>query len=115
MSGRAAFAYVVVTTALGVLVFPRIPRVESWLDAFPPGVSLTLLLVGFAALLLAAWYFHDRPESVRQQMARRARAGLCPFCGYDLNGNASGLCPECGAIAPKNPATEKRRSDASGL
>jgi hypothetical protein len=33
--------------------------------------------------------------------ARRHRfqgTGLCPACGYDLTGNASGVCPECGGI-----------------
>ena len=28
----------------------------------------------------------------------RAREGLCPNCGYDLNANVSGTCPECGEI-----------------
>jgi hypothetical protein len=28
--------------------------------------------------------------------AERRRRGLCPSCGYDLTGNASGVCPECG-------------------
>jgi hypothetical protein len=28
---------------------------------------------------------------------RRRQRGLCPRCGYDLTGNASGKCSECGA------------------
>lgn len=32
---------------------------------------------------------------------RRARAGLCPRCGYDLRGSkASRRCPECGTAVP---------------
>ncbi len=32
---------------------------------------------------------------------RRARAGCCAKCGYDLTGNTTGICPECGAAAPQ--------------
>lgn len=35
---------------------------------------------------------------------KRRRPGLCPHCGYDLRGNASGVCPECGSAAPKGTA-----------
>lgn len=27
---------------------------------------------------------------------RRKRLGLCPVCGYSMQGNTSGRCPECG-------------------
>jgi hypothetical protein len=30
----------------------------------------------------------------------RLRENLCPGCGYDLRGNASGVCPECGNATP---------------
>ena len=33
----------------------------------------------------------------RPRRRRRARAGQCPACGYDLRGSARGVCPECGA------------------
>jgi len=28
---------------------------------------------------------------------KRVKRGLCPHCGYNLTGNASGVCPECGS------------------
>ena len=31
---------------------------------------------------------------------RRARAGRCVTCGYNLTGNVSGICPECGEAIP---------------
>lgn len=46
------------------------------------------------------------------QRRRRKRRGLCPSCGYDLRGIATG-CPECGHSEPDAPARETRR-DASG-
>ena len=33
---------------------------------------------------------------------RKPRAGLCPYCGYDLTGNVSGVCPECGSAISEN-------------
>ena len=32
----------------------------------------------------------------RRRIQRRARAGFCPTCDYNLTGNESGACPECG-------------------
>jgi hypothetical protein len=34
---------------------------------------------------------------------RRARAGRCIQCGYDLRATTAGRCPECGAPAPTAP------------
>jgi hypothetical protein len=31
-----------------------------------------------------------------RHLAKRASAGHCARCGYDLTGNVSGICPECG-------------------
>lgn len=38
---------------------------------------------------------------VPRRLRQRVRKGLCPTCGYDLRGNASGVCPECGAKCPE--------------
>ena len=32
---------------------------------------------------------------------RRAKAGVCTRCSYDLTGNVSGVCPECGTAVAK--------------
>ena len=46
------------------------------------------------ALLPAVYYRIDRPIT-HLARRRRALAGLCPECGYDLRA-ASDRCPECG-------------------
>ncbi|HSI36514.1 MAG: biotin/lipoyl-containing protein [Phycisphaerae bacterium] len=38
----------------------------------------------------------------RSDPERRASAGLCPDCGYDLRGTPDG-CPECGRALPLGP------------
>jgi hypothetical protein len=38
-------------------------------------------------------------------LTKRARAGRCPKCGYDLAGLNSGAFPECGKAAPPLPTT----------
>ena len=39
-------------------------------------------------------------RAVTRRRARRARAGLCPSCGYDLRATP-GRCPECGGAVPR--------------
>jgi hypothetical protein len=50
----------------------------------------------------------------RRRAARRAAAGLCPRCGYDLRASP-GRCPECGAapaaaggVAGRGPADQSK-------
>ena len=45
-------------------------------------------------ILPTAWLITRRRESLRR---RRAAAGLCTRCGYDLRAS-SGMCPECGQV-----------------
>jgi hypothetical protein len=54
---------------------------------------LWMLLIPLALITAAA----GRTDTLDR---RRARAGVCPSCGYDRAGIAPGaLCPECGAAA----------------
>jgi hypothetical protein len=48
--------------------------------------------------LAAALFSAPELRSVLRRR-RRAKAGLCPSCGYDLTGNVSGLCPDRGRAA----------------
>ncbi|MFI4896321.1 MAG: hypothetical protein ACIARR_00675 [Phycisphaerales bacterium JB059] len=64
-----------------------------------PGFLInTLVYAGACWLLLAA-----PGGAVRW---RRARRGLCPACGYDLNGLPA--CPECGVSPPSNFPRSRR-------
>ena len=49
------------------------------------------LVFGLLAILFGLPWWH-----LRRIPLRRARANLCPACGYNLTGNLSGVCPECG-------------------
>ena len=50
-------------------------------------------VVLLTAVLPALWVILWRR---RRAVRRRAQAGLCGKCGYDLTGNTTGVCPECG-------------------
>jgi len=66
-------------------------------------ITLSVPLWFPATILLALTAFAWRRDAVWH---RRARAGVCPTCGYDLSGlPAKGGCPECGAPAPPLPAS----------
>ena len=85
----------------------------SWLFNFyrdsSPGFSMTVIpLWAFAVPLSMATALLWRSELAAR---RRARAGLCPTCGYDLAAIPTGApCPECGTptssttTAPIDPA-----------
>ncbi len=62
------------------------------------GVALPFWLL---ALLCAIWpALHWMPRQVR---CRRAKAGLCPTCGYDVRATPD-RCPECGTEAAPSAA-----------
>jgi hypothetical protein len=57
----------------------------------------------FAVLVTAAlpaWW--TVAYGSRRRRARRAAAGLCPSCGYDLRASPD-RCPECGAVSRMTP------------
>ena len=56
--------------------------------------ALVALVVVQAATVMIAWTQLLRSRRIGE----RKRLGLCPRCGYDLTGNASGTCPECGTL-----------------
>ena len=60
-------------------------------------VEVPLALPALLFLLLGA-IGTMRVVKVRRRPRLRLALGLCPMCGYDLTGNASGQCPECGCV-----------------
>jgi hypothetical protein len=68
-----------------------------WISRYGWGYSASSRRVWFPdwalALPLAAW-----PAAWWLLARRRARAGLCPRCGYDLRATPD-RCPECGATS----------------
>ena len=82
----------VVVTGAGAGVVCAILVADSW-DLVPDSWGVPLLLVGFPVTLLfnLAVYRWDKER-------KRAAAGLCATCGYDLRATPD-RCPECGAVA----------------
>jgi hypothetical protein len=82
----------------------RFARV-TWVVSTVPGPRRLLVLPLWPLVLLAgvgpvAW---AAGGIARRQARRRAAAGLCPACGYDLRAS-SGRCPECGWGRGDRPA-----------
>ena len=57
----------------------------------------------FAALVIGAWPLASLAAAATRalQSRRRARAGLCPRCGYDIRATPT-RCPECATLIPDN-------------
>ena len=70
------------TPASSLFVWPPILIPVEGYIAFPLWVPFLIS----AAPTVVLWY-HDR---------RRAKAGHCRTCNYNLTGNTTGICPECG-------------------
>jgi hypothetical protein len=65
-------------------------------------------LIGMG-ILLAGILLTNYAQYLRYRVARRARAGLCETCGYDLRASKD-RCPECGSpIPPKEGNGMSRR------
>jgi len=98
-------------TAFIVVAGPHLPDLSLSDLGIPFPFGLAILLTAFGATLLCAWYFHDRPRALLHRQVLRMNHGLCPECGYDLTGNASGVCPECGEqLAPLRLTAPPRES-----
>jgi hypothetical protein len=78
--------------------------VGSYAYTFEPSVGSYAPLSVTNRVVMVPWYgvivttaalplVRLRRASARR---RRAGAGRCGACGYDLTGNESGVCPECG-------------------
>ena len=80
-------------TAIAVLTV-----ITRWRDgdvAAAAGWSLCAAACATGAFVQARRVWRIRREQ------RRARAGRCTACGYDLTGNVSAVCPECGTPAAR--------------
>jgi len=64
-------------------------------------VSAHALGVAITFLAASGFFWNSRRDAIR---LRRASAGLCVACGYNLTGNTSGTCPECGKEIPDRTA-----------
>ena len=83
------------------------PAVLSGAQPVGPGVSNDAAagvgyVLYFALFAVAFRLYH--PRLLRR---RRAEAGLCPACGYDVRASRdSGRCPECGEMLRGTPVAD---------
>ncbi len=83
------------------------------LRVFAAGMLVSGLGVAVFLVVAIRWAHEHR---------RRATAGLCPFCGYDLRAS-TGRCPECGRpsniqhsnSANSAAAIDRQKSNASAM
>ena len=76
-------------------------RSGDGVTTFPiPGAYIVnggyLFVAGFFVWSMGWLPRRIRQGAVQDRAKRRATAGLCTTCGYDLHGTSSGICPECG-------------------
>jgi undecaprenyl pyrophosphate phosphatase UppP len=67
--------------------------VDAMFHSLPLWATSTLVVGG-----IAFWTWALRRDARTARSKRRAQAGLCPACGYDLRASPE-RCPECGAAA----------------
>ncbi len=89
---------------------PDVRSVEDEAELIYPGLGVVALpmpfVVGLLAVAPSATALHVRH---RRLHSRRAAAGRCIACGYDLRATPE-RCPECGAVPTAQPA----RPDGAG-
>ena len=65
----------------------RVTHTDRWLSEIRVPIWVVVVALAVLPTVAAVRWLRDR---------QRARAGLCPVCGYDLRATP-GRCPECGA------------------
>jgi hypothetical protein len=84
----------------------QIPRVRDfWFERFARPVASAPFWTLASALAFPPFLWLATRSRRLYARRRRRSLGLCPRCGYDLRGNASGRCSECGTVVRKEAAT----------
>lgn len=75
------------------------------------GYLLNTVILGVIACMLGSLWrlgqYCTAPARRYRQQRRAALLGLCPACGYSIDGLLSSICPECGRTlqaVPRHPA-----------
>ena len=90
--------YVCVMLLAGTVLAVAVVRAMT---VFPPFPLLAVAACAAAGALVATAFAGKRVRD------RRALAGLCAECGYDLR-ESDARCPECGAAIPEELARRRR-------